>query len=103
MQLVHDDTISLKVAKEIFPELYAGDKSAAQLVEEKGLRQLSDEGELLSLIDAVIEQHPAQVAQYRGGKETVIGFLVGQAMKRSGGKANPQKSERVVSRRGLSP
>ena len=91
LQLVHDDTISLKVAKEIFPELYAGDKSAAQLVEEKGLRQLSDEGELLALIDAVIEQHPAQVAQYRGGKETVIGFLVGQAMKRSGGKANPQK------------
>ena len=91
LKLVHDQTISLKVAKEIFPELYAGDNSAAQLVEEKGLRQLSDEGELLALIDAVIEQHPAQVAQYRGGKETVIGFLVGQVMKRSGGKANPQK------------
>ena len=91
LQLVHDETISLKVAKEIFPELYAGDKSAAQLVEDKELRQLSDEGELLALIDAVIEQHPAQVAQYREGKETVIGFLVGQVMKRSGGKANPQK------------
>lgn len=91
LQLVHDDTISLKVAKELFPELYAGEKSAAQLVEEKGLRQLSDEGELLALIDAVIEQHPAQVAQYQRGKETVIGFLVGQVMKRSGGKANPQK------------
>ena len=102
LQLVHDDTISLKVAKEIFPELYAGDKSAAQLVEEKGLRQLSDEGELLSLIDAVIEQHPAQVAQYRGGKETVIGFLVGQAMKRSGGKANPQKVNALLKTR-LSP
>ena len=102
LQLVHDDTISLKVAKEIFPELYAGDKSAAQLVEEKGLRQLSDEGELLSLIDAIIEQHPAQVAQYRGGKETVIGFLVGQAMKRSGGKANPQKVNALFKAR-LSP
>lgn len=102
LQLVHDHTISLKVAKEIFPELYAGDKSAAQLVEEKGLRQLSDEGELLSLIDAVIEQHPAQVAQYRGGKETVIGFLVGQAMKRSGGKANPQKVNTLLKTR-LSP
>ncbi len=102
LQLVRDDTISLKVAKEIFPELYAGDKSAAQLVEEKGLRQLSDEGELLSLIDAVIEQHPAQVAQYRGGKETVIGFLVGQAMKRSGGKANPQKVNALLKTR-LSP
>lgn len=102
LQLVRDHTISLKVAKEIFPELYAGDKSAAQLVEEKGLRQLSDEGELLSLIDAVIEQHPAQVAQYRGGKETVIGFLVGQVMKRSGGKANPQKVNALLKTR-LSP
>ena len=91
LQLVHDETISLKAAKEMFPELYAGDQSAAQLVEEKGLRQLSDEGALLVLVDEVIEQHPAQVAQYRGGKETVIGFLVGQVMKRSGGKANPQK------------
>ena len=91
LQLVHDETISLKAAKEMFPELYAGDKSAAQLVEEKGLRQLSDEGALLVLVDEVIEAHPAQVAQYRGGKETVIGFLVGQVMKRSGGKANPQK------------
>ena len=91
LQLVHDETISLKVAKEIFPELFAGDKSAAQLVEEKGLRQLSDEGALLALVDDVIEKHPAQVAQYRGGKETVIGFLVGQVMKSSGGKANPQK------------
>ena len=91
LQLVHDETISLKVAKEIFPELFAGDKSAAQLVEEKGLRQLSDEGALLALVDDVLEKHPAQVAQYRGGKETVIGFLVGQVMKSSGGKANPQK------------
>lgn len=102
LQLVHDGTISLKVAKEIFPELFAGDKSAAQLVEEKGLRQLSDEGELQSLIDAVIDQHPAQVAQYRGGKETVLGFLVGQAMKRSGGKANPQKVNALFKTR-LSP
>ena len=102
LQLVHDDTISLKVAKEIFPELYAGEKSAAQLVEEKGLRQLSDEGELLALIDAVIEQHPAQVAQYQGGKETVIGYLVGQVMKRSGGKANPQKVN-VLFKTRLSP
>ncbi len=91
LTLVHDQTISLKVAKEIFPELYAGNKSAAQLVEEKGLRQLSDEGALSALIDAVIEQHPAQVTQYRGGKEAVLGFLVGQVMKRSGGQANPQK------------
>lgn len=99
LKLVHDETISLKVAKEIFPELYAGDQSAAELVEEKGLRQLSDEGELLALVDDVIEKHPAQVAQYRGGKETVIGFLVGQVMKGSGGKANPQKVNALLKTR----
>ena len=102
LQLVHDETISLKAAKEMFPELYAGDQSAMQLVEDKGLRQLSDEGALLALVDEVIEQHPAQVAQYRGGKETVIGFLVGQVMKISGGKANPQKVNALFKTR-LSP
>ncbi len=91
LKLVHDGTISLNAARELFPELYATTKSAAQLVEEKGLRQLSDDGELRALVTDVIETHAAQVAQYRGGKEGVLGFLVGQAMKRSGGKANPQK------------
>ncbi len=91
LKLVHDDTISLKVAKDLFPEYYATDKSAAELVDEKGLRQLSDDGELRALVTDVIEKHPAQVAQYRGGKEGVLGFLVGQTMKGSGGKANPQK------------
>ena len=91
LKLVHDGAISLNVAKELFPEFYATTKSGAQLVDEKGLRQLSDDGELRALVTEVIEKHAAQVAQYRGGKEGVLGFLVGQAMKRSGGKANPQK------------
>jgi len=91
LKLVHDGTISLKVAKDLFPEYYATDQSAAELVDAKGLRQLSDEGALRALVTEVIDHHPAQVAQYRGGKEGVLGFLVGQAMKRSGGKANPQK------------
>jgi len=91
LKLVHDGTISLKVAKDLFPEYYATDQSAAELVDAKELRQLSDEGALRVLVTEVIEKHPAQVAQYRGGKEGVLGFLVGQAMKRSGGKANPQK------------
>lgn len=91
LKLVHDGTISLKVAKDLFAEYYATDQSAAELVDAKGLRQLSDEGALRALVTEVIDHHPAQVAQYRGGKEGVLGFLVGQAMKRSGGKANPQK------------
>ena len=91
LRLVHDGTISLNAAKELFPELYAGDQSATRLVEAKGLRQLSDETELQALVDDVIEKHPAQVEQYQGGKEGVLGFFVGQVMKASKGKANPQK------------
>lgn len=99
LRLVHDGTISLKVAKELFPELYAGDQSATRLVEAKGLRQLSDETELQALVDDVIEKHPAQVEHYRGGKEGVLGFFVGQVMKASKGKANPQKVNALLKTR----
>lgn len=99
LRLVHDGTISLKVAKELFPELYAGDQSATRLVETKGLRQLSDETELQALVDDVIEKHPAQVEHYRGGKEGVLGFFVGQVMKASKGKANPQKVNALLKTR----
>ena len=99
LRLVHDGTISLNVAKEIFPELYAGDQSATRLVEAKGLRQLSDETELQALVDDVIEKHPAQVEHYRGGKEGVLGFFVGQVMKASKGKANPQKVNALLKTR----
>jgi len=98
LKLVHDGTISLKVAKDIFPELYAGEKSAAQLVEEKGLQQVSDEGALEKLVQEVLEKNPGQVEQFRGGKETVLGFFVGQVMKASSGKANPQKVSDLLTR-----
>ena len=99
LRLVHDGTISLNVAKEIFPELYAGDQSATRLVEAKGLRQLSDETELQALVDDVIEKHPAQVEHYRGGKEGVLGFFVGHVMKASKGKANPRKVNALLKTR----
>ena len=99
LRLVHDGTISLNVAKELFPELYAGDQSATRLVEAKGLRQVSDETELQALVDDVIEKHPAQVEHYRGGKEGVLGFFVGQVMKASKGKANPQKVNALLKTR----
>ncbi len=98
LQFVHDGTISLKAAKDIFPELYAGEKSAAQLVEEKGLQQVSDEGALEKLVQEALEKNPTQVAQYRGGKEAVLGFFVGQVMKASGGKANPKKVNDLLKR-----
>lgn len=98
LKLIHDGTISLKAAKDIFPEMYSGDKAAAQLVEEKGLQQVSDEGALDVIVKDVLEKNPAQVEQYKGGKEAVIGFLVGQVMKASKGKANPQKVNELLKR-----
>ncbi|MDR4464448.1 MAG: Asp-tRNA(Asn)/Glu-tRNA(Gln) amidotransferase subunit GatB [Nitrospira sp.] len=91
LQMVDKGTISLKVARELFPELYTSGKSPEQIVQEKGLTQVSDEGALGTIIDEVLAKSPAQVAQFKEGKQQVLGFLVGQVMKASGGKANPGK------------
>jgi len=99
LRLVEDGTISLKVAREIFPELYASGKSPDAIVKEKGLTQVSDETALASMIEEVITKNPAQVAQYRAGKEQVLGFFVGQVMKASGGKANPGKVNELLKRK----
>ncbi len=91
LQMVDKGTISLKVAREIFPELYRSGKAPEQIVQEKGLTQVSDEGALAKIIEAVLSKNPGQVAQFKEGKQQVLGFLVGQVMKASGGKANPGK------------
>ena len=96
LKLVEAGTISLKVAREIFPEVYASGKSAEEIVKAKGLTQVSDEGALAKIIDDVIAKNPAQVQQYRSGKEQILGFLVGQVMKASGGKANPGKVNELL-------
>ncbi len=99
LQLVENGTVSLKVARDLFPELYATGKSPEQLVEEKGLTQVSDEGLLGRLVDEVVAANPNQVAQYRGGKPAVLGFFVGQVMKASGGKANPGKVNELLKKK----
>ena len=91
LELVDQGTISLKVAREIFPELYANDIDPEQLIREKGLVQISDDASLMVHIQEVIAKNPKQVEQYREGKETVLGYFVGQVMKASKGKANPTK------------
>ncbi len=96
LQLVDQGSISLKVAREIFPELYAGGQNPESFVQEQGLSQVSDEGALMRFIQEVLLNHPAQVSQYQGGKETVLGFLVGQVMKASQGKANPGKVNELL-------
>ena len=87
LQLVEKGTISLKVAREIFPEVYSSGKTPEQIVQEKGLIQLSDEVALDTIIDEVLAKSPTQVTQFKEGKQQVLGFLVGQVMKASGGKA----------------
>ena len=86
----------MKSARELFPELYASEIAPEQLVKDKGLVQVSDEGQLTGLIKEVLANHPAQVEQFRGGKEAVLGFLVGQVMKASKGTANPGKVNELL-------
>ena len=96
LRLVDEGTISLKVARDIFPELYTAGKTPAQIVQEKGLTQVSDEGALEALVQDVLGKNPSQVAQFKEGKHQVLGFLVGQVMKTSGGKANPGKVNQLL-------
>ncbi|MDH5670210.1 MAG: Asp-tRNA(Asn)/Glu-tRNA(Gln) amidotransferase subunit GatB, partial [Nitrospira sp.] len=99
LKLVDKGAVSLKVAREIFPELYASGKTAEQIVQEKGLTQVSDEGALEKIIDDVLSKSPAQMAQFKEGKQQVLGFLVGQVMKASKGKANPGKVNELLKKK----
>lgn len=97
--LVKDQTISIKIAKEIFPELYRSGISPKQLVEKKGLLQISDESAIITTIDKIIERFPKEVSDYRDGKEKLLGFFVGQVMKETKGKANPKLLNELLVRR----
>jgi aspartyl-tRNA(Asn)/glutamyl-tRNA(Gln) amidotransferase subunit B len=99
LQLVEKGTISLKAAREIFPEVYSSGKTPEQIIQEKGLVQLSDEGALDKIIVEVLAENPTQVAQFKDGKQQVLGFLVGQVMKASGGKANPGKVNELLKKK----
>ncbi|WP_018754060.1 Asp-tRNA(Asn)/Glu-tRNA(Gln) amidotransferase subunit GatB [Paenibacillus sanguinis] len=87
--LLDKGTISSKIAKTVFKEMLQSGKLPQQIVEEQGLVQISDEGAILAIVQEVIANNPASVEDYKAGKEKAIGFLVGQVMKQSKGKANP--------------
>ncbi len=87
--LISDGTISGKIAKDVFAVMFETGGDAANIVEEKGLKQVSDSGAIEALIDAVIAANEDKVAEYRAGKDKLFGFFVGQVMKKSGGQANP--------------
>ena len=89
IDLISDNTISGKIAKDVFAEMYETGKDAGAIVEEKGLKQVTDTGAIEAIIDEVIAENPDNVEAYRGGKDKLFGFFVGQVMKKSQGKANP--------------
>ena len=100
---IADKTISGKIAKEVFQALWAGegkdtnDSAAAdKVIENKGLKQITDSGAIEAMIDEIIANNSAQVEQYRSGKEKVFGFFVGQVMKASQGKANPAQVNELL-------
>ena len=89
IDLISDGTISGRIAKEVFEAMVETGKEAAAIVEEKGLRQVSDTGAIEKAIDEVMAKNQDKVAEYRSGKDKLLGFFVGQTMKATGGKANP--------------
>ena len=96
---IEDQTLSGKLAKDVFDAMWAGEGDADAVIEARGLKQITDTGAIDAIIDAVISANPAQVEQYRSGKDKVFGFFVGQVMKQTQGKANPaQVNERLRAR-----
>jgi len=90
LKLVDEGTISGKIAKTVFSEMYSSGKDADAIVKEKGLVQISDTGELEKAVDEVIASSPDEVARFKGGDQKLMGFFVGQIMKATKGKANPK-------------
>lgn len=99
ISLVDKGTISGKIAKTVFEEMWSSGKDAETIVKEQGLVQISDEGEIIAVVETVIAANPQSVADYQAGKERAIGFLVGQVMKQTQGRANPDLVNRLLRER----
>lgn len=96
VKLIDDDVISGKIAKQVFKEMLASGKDPDTIIEEKGLKQITDPAAIAKLVDEVMDANPEQVEEYRGGKQSLMGFFVGQVMRASRGKANPQMVNQVL-------
>ncbi len=97
--LISDNTISGKIAKDVFAEMIMTGKEPAIIVDEKGLKQVTDSGAIEKIVDEVISENPDNVAAYKGGKDKLFGFFVGQVLKKSGGKANPDMVNELLKKK----
>jgi aspartyl-tRNA(Asn)/glutamyl-tRNA(Gln) amidotransferase subunit B len=96
---IGDNTVSGKLAKDVFEAMWAGEGTADEIIEQRGLRQITDSSAILPIVDKVIAANPGQAAEYRAGKEKLLGFFVGQVMKETRGKANPEQVNRILKER----
>ncbi len=99
LRRIRDNTISGKIAKEVFEAMWTEGADADSVIAARGLTQITDDSAIESIVDEVMAAHPKQVAQYRSGEEKVFGFFVGQVMKASRGKANPAKVNDILKRK----
>jgi len=93
---IHDNTISGKIAKQVFEAMWEGEGSADQIIEAKGLKQITDSSAIEAVVDKVIEENPGQVAEYKAGKDKLIGFFVGKVMQETKGQANPGQVNQIL-------
>ena len=96
IKLISDGTISSKIAKKVFKELIENGGDAKKIVEEKGLVQISDAGALVPMITEILDNNEQSIIDFKNGKDRAIGFLVGQIMKATRGKANPQMVNKIL-------
>jgi len=96
LKRIADNTISGKIAKQVFDVLWESDATADEIIDQQGLKQITDSGAIEAIIDKIIADNPKQVEQYLSGKDKVFGFFVGQAMKATQGKANPGEVNKML-------
>ena len=99
IRLIDNGTISGKIAKTVFDEMYRTAKNPEEIIKEKGLLQISDSGAIEKAIDEVIEKNPKEAERFRAGDEKLISFFVGQVMKSTRGKANPQMVNEILKKK----
>ncbi|MCK5359351.1 MAG: Asp-tRNA(Asn)/Glu-tRNA(Gln) amidotransferase GatCAB subunit B, partial [Gammaproteobacteria bacterium] len=93
---IDDNTISGKIAKEVFEAIWNGEGSADEIIEKRGLKQISDDSAIEPIIDEILANNSGQVEQYKGGNTKLLGFFVGQVMKATQGKANPKQVNELL-------
>lgn len=96
LKRIADNTISGKIAKQVFEVMWQGEAEADEIIETQGLKQITDTGAIEAIIDKIIADNPGQIEQYRSGKDKVFGFFVGQVMKAMQGKASPEEVNRML-------